>query len=104
MLIAGSPPISLSFILTPRKSLETTGAIQFLTHSTIPMLQWLRLMLQSKSKVLLLNAWLQKGTDSNIKALILIDITVAAVIVIAIVVVMMGEFAGDCGCARCLRT
>ena len=57
------------------------------------MLQWLKLMPQSKSKVLLLNARLvQRGKDSNINALILIGITVAAVIVIAIVVVMMGEF------------
>ena len=57
------------------------------------MLQWLKLMPQSKSKVLLLNArLLQRGKDSNIKALILIGITVAAVIVIAIVVVMMSKF------------
>ena len=36
-------------------------------------------------------------------ALILIDITVVVAVVIAIVVVMMVNFAGDCGCARCLR-
>ena len=52
-------------------------------------------MPQSKSKVRLLGArLLQRGKDSNIKALIVIDITVAAVIVTATVVVMMDEFCG----------
>jgi len=65
---------------------------KFQNRNTI---QQLKLMPQSKSKVLLLNArLLQRRKDSNIEVLILIGITGAAVIVIAIVVVMMGEFCG----------
>ena len=41
--------------------------------------------------------------DSNIEHLVLIGVTVVLAIVIAIVVIIMVKFAGDCGCALCLR-
>jgi len=47
---------------------------------------------------------LERGSDSNIAALVSIDITVVVAFAIAIVVIVMGEFCGDCSCTRCLRT
>jgi len=61
----------------------------------------LKLIQQSKWKILP-NIWLLKrGRDSNIKGFGIIDIAVAVAIVIVIVTV---EFGRVCGFARCLRT
>ena len=61
----------------------------------LSMPQRLKLMPQSKWKVLLPNSrLLKRGRDSNVEPLVLINIIVVVAIVIASVIILMGEFCG----------